>query len=134
MQHEINEQKDEAFNVQIAPNIESLGVTKLSANLMINALNDEAFNVQSIISPDIEVNKRFNILLGVLDAIELSTVTKILSNDVFRHRFISLDETSSIENMDKNTNDKNISNAIDFSDTVDFSNATDQIFDNSFNN
>ena len=107
VQHEINEQKDKTFNVQIVPNIESSAITKTSANLIINAPNDETFNVQSIILFNIEMNEKF---------------------------IISWNETFTTENTDTNIDEKDISDAINFSDAIDLSNATDQISDNSPNN
>ena len=65
-------------------------------NLTINAFasNDETFNVHT--THNAEINEQFIISLNVLDASESSATTKILTNDAFRHRFISSDETSSI--------------------------------------
>ena len=64
-------------------------------NLTINAFasNDKTFNVQSL---NVEINEQFTISLSVLDALELSTITKTLANDAFRHCFISSDEIFSI--------------------------------------
>ena len=146
MQHEINEQKNEAFNVSIVFNIESSAVTETSANLINNASKNETFNVQLIASPNIEVNEQFNTSLNVPEAIKLSTTMETLANDAFKHRFTSLNETSPTEDTGTDIDEKNISNAIDlsnttdFSDAVDFSNAADpsntadQISDNSLNN
>ena len=130
--------KDEAFNVQIVPSIESSAATDTSANLMINAPKDEAFNAQSVTSPNVEINEQFTTSLGVLDANELSTATDALANGAFRHRLTSLNETSSIGDMGTDTDEKDTSDATDSSDTadlsdaVDFSDAADQISDNSF--
>ena len=102
--------KDKGFSVQITPNIESSAVTETSANLMINAPKDEVFNV--LITLNVET----------------------LANDAFRHRLISLDEISPTEDMDTDTDEKDISNATDFSNAADPSNAADQISDNSSSN
>ena len=65
-------------------------------NQTINAFapNDEIFNVHT--THNVEINEQFIISLNVLDASELSAVTEILTNDAFKHRFISSDETFSI--------------------------------------
>ena len=65
-------------------------------NLMINVSKNETFNVQTIISIDIDANKQFSVLLDILDAIELSTIIETLGNNVFRHRFILFDRIFSV--------------------------------------
>ena len=61
-------------------------------NLTINAFvsNDKTFNVHTIFNA--KVNKQFITLLGVLDASELLAITKVLTNNVFKHRFILSNE------------------------------------------
>ena len=67
-------------------------------NLTINASafasNDKTFNVHT--THNAEINEQFITSLDVLNASELSAATKILTNDAFRHRFISSDEIFSI--------------------------------------
>ena len=69
----------------------------MTINASAFASNDETFNVYTI--HNAEINEQFIISLSVLDASELSTTTKVLANDAFKHRFILSDEIFSIASV-----------------------------------